>query len=436
MPFLMIRNDITKVAADAIVNPANRNLLQGSGTSRAIYQAAGEQQLTAACEAIGHCEPGRAVCTPAFGLSAKYIFHAVCPAWHGGGSGEAEQLGGAYHSALELAAKYHCESVAFPLLSSGNYGYPKEQAFRIAVDTITQYVMEHDLTVYLVLYDRDSLAVSRKLFASVEEYIDDHYVAQNDESYEFDRNNYKHKDFPLLSENSHFTDDTVMTLAVALGLIAGQGDAQKTFAGVRYEMRHWGRRYPHAGYGGMFRRWLRAEHPQPYGSFGNGSAMRVAAAGWLFDTLDKTLEMAKVTAEVTHNHPEGIKGAQATAAAIFLARTGHSRPEIKRYVEQTFGYDLSRTCDEIRPHYRHVETCQQTVPEAIIAFLESTGFEDALRNAVSLGGDSDTLACITGGIAEAFYGMPPELQQETLKRLPEEMQAAYELFRQSLECRM
>ena len=127
------------------------------------------------------------MCTPAFGLPAKYIFHAVCPAWQGGGFGEAEQLAGAYHSALELAAEYHCESVAFPLLSSGNYGYPKEQAFRIAVDTITQYVMEHDLTVYLVLYDRGSLAVSRKLFASVEEYIDDHYVAQNDESYGFGR---------------------------------------------------------------------------------------------------------------------------------------------------------------------------------------------------------------------------------------------------------
>ena len=163
---------------------------------------------------------------------------------------------------------------------------------------------------------------------------------------------------------------------------------------------------------------------------------RVAAAGWLVDTLDKTLEMAKVTAEVTHNHPEGIKGAQATAAAIFLARTGHSKPEIRQYVEQTFGYDLSRTCDEIRPGYRHVETCQQTVPEAIIAFLESNSFEDALRNAVSLGGDSDTLACITGGIAEAFYGMPSELKQETLKRLPEERRAAYELFRQNLERRM
>ena len=187
MPFLMIRNDITKVAADAIVNPANRNLLQGSGTSRAIYQAAGEQELTAACEAIGYCDLGKAVCTPAFRLPAKYIFHAVCPAWQGGVAGEAEQLASAYHSALELAVEHRCESVAFPLLSSGNYGYPKEQAFRIAVETITQYVMEHDLTVYLVLYDRHSLAVSRKLFASVEEYINDHYVAQNDESYEFDR---------------------------------------------------------------------------------------------------------------------------------------------------------------------------------------------------------------------------------------------------------
>ena len=187
MPFLMIRNDITKVAADAIVNPANRNLLQGSGTSRAIYQAAGEQELTAACEAIGRCDLGRAVCTPAFGLPAKYIFHAVCPAWHGGFFGEAKQLAGAYHSALELAAEYHCESVAFPLLSSGNYGYPKEQAFRIAADTITGFVLEHDLTVYLVLYDRDSLTVSRKLFASVEEYIDDHYVATKDESWWFGR---------------------------------------------------------------------------------------------------------------------------------------------------------------------------------------------------------------------------------------------------------
>ena len=225
--------------------------------------------------------------------------------------------------------------------------------------------------------------------------------------YEFDHNNYKHKDFPLLSEKSHFTDDTVMTVAVAVGLIDGKGLPERTFCAGQHEMRFWGLEYRHAGYGGMFRRWLHAENPNPYGSFGNGSAMRVSAAGWLFDTLDKTLEMAKVTAEVTHNHPEGIKGAQATAAVIFLART----------------------CDEIRPTYHHVETCQETVPEAIIAFLESVSFEDALRNAVSLGGDSDTLACITGGIAEAFYGMPQELRDETLKRLPEDIREGYELFR-------
>ena len=135
--------------------------------------------------------------------------------------------------------------------------------------------------------------------------------------YEFDHNNYKHKDFPLLSEKSHFTDDTVMTVAVARGLIAGKGIPERTFEEIKSELRIWGETYPHAGYGGMFGRWLHAENPKPYGSFGNGSAMRVSAAGWLFDTLDKTLEMAKVTAEVTHNHPEGIKGAQATAAAIF-----------------------------------------------------------------------------------------------------------------------
>ena len=247
--------------------------------------------------------------------------------------------------------------------------------------------------------------------------------------YEWD--NIKTKDFPLFREDCFFTDDTVMTCAVAEAIM--NGGQKDDFIDA---MKKYGRMYPDAGYGTRFDVWIHSNDRTPYNSFGNGSAMRVAAAGWLFDTLDKTLEMAKVTAEVTHNHPEGIKGAQATAAAIFLARTGHSKPEIRQYVEQTFGYDLSRTCDEIRPGYRHVETCQQTVPEAIIAFLESNSFEDALRNAVSLGGDSDTLACITGGIAEAFYGMPQELRAETLKRLPEDLRAAYELFRQNLERRM
>ena len=246
--------------------------------------------------------------------------------------------------------------------------------------------------------------------------------------YEFDHNNYKHKDFPLLSPLSSFTDDTVMTLAVAEGVMQGSGDPAQTRKAVVEAMQKWGHVYPNAGYGGKFLRWLWKHSTEPYGSFGNGSAMRVSAVGWLFDTLDKTLDMAKVTAEVTHNHPEGIKGAQAAAAAIFLARTGHRKPEIKQYVEQTFGYDLSRTCDAIRPQYHHVETCQETVPEAIIAFLESTDYEDALRNAVSLGGDSDTLACITGGIAEAFYGMPQNLRDETLTHLPKDLRAVYEQF--------
>ena len=254
--------------------------------------------------------------------------------------------------------------------------------------------------------------------------------------YEFDRGN-KTKDFTLFTGGSNFTDDTVMTIAVAEALLNAESKGEAEVKALIIEsMQKWGRKYPNAGYGGRFIGWLWEADPKPYGSYGNGSAMRVAAAGWLYDTIERTREMARLTAEVTHDHPEGIKGAQATAAAIFLARTGRSKPEIKQYVEQTFGYDLSRTCDEIRPYYCHVETCQQTVPEAIIAFLESNSFEDALRNAVSLGGDSDTLACITGGIAEAFYGMPQELRAGTLKRLPEEMRAAYELFRQNLERRM
>ena len=149
--------------------------------------------------------------------------------------------------------------------------------------------------------------------------------------------------------------------------------------------------------------------------------MRVSAAGWLFDTLEETRHMARLTAEVTHNHPEGIKGAEATASAIFLARNGKSKSKIRDYIINEFGYDLSRTCDEIRPAYRHVETCQQTVPEAITAFLEGNGFEDVIRTAVSLGGDCDTLTCIAGGIAEAYYGVPDKLKKECIKRLPADM---------------
>ena len=247
--------------------------------------------------------------------------------------------------------------------------------------------------------------------------------------YEFDWNNYKAKDFPLFSRRSEFTDDTVMTLAVAQALLdtRGQGDEAIKTALVR-QMQRLGRAYPDKGYGARFIGWLGARDPQPYNSFGNGSAMRVSAAAWLAGDLPEVLRLARLTAAVTHDHPEGIKGAQATAAAIYLARMGHGKTDIRAYVEQEFGYDLSRTCGEIRPVYHHVESCQETVPEAIIAFLESTDFEDALRTAVSLGGDSDTLAAITGSIAEAFYGVPEELKEQCRDYLTVELKGILERF--------
>ena len=236
--------------------------------------------------------------------------------------------------------------------------------------------------------------------------------------FEFDRGD-KTKNFILFTKGCKFTDDSVMTVAVADALIMVGSDASEIEikCAVTEKMRHWGRRYPHAGYGGRFRHWLKDRNPKPYNSFGNGSAMRVSPVGWAFDTLEETLEAAKQSAEVTHNHPEGIKGAQATAACIFLARTGKSKEEIKDYIEKTFGYNLSRTCDEIRPSYKFDESCQGTVPESIIAFLDSTDFESAVRLAISLGGDADTMGAITGSIAEAYYGIPAELREEIMDYL-------------------
>lgn len=228
--------------------------------------------------------------------------------------------------------------------------------------------------------------------------------------YEFDHNNIKTTDFPLFSERSHFTDDSILTVATAEALLTG-GDYAEVYK--RYHDY-----YPGAGWGAMFRNMARAGSLRPYGSFGNGSAMRVAPIGFACDTLEETLREAERSAAVTHDRPEGVKGAQATAAAIFLARTGSGKVAIRSFITDAFGYDLSRSLDEIRPGYRHVEPCQETVPEALTAFLESTGFEDAIRKAVSLGGDSDTLACITGGIAEAFYGaVPPAIRMEVERRL-------------------
>ena len=256
--------------------------------------------------------------------------------------------------------------------------------------------------------------------------------------YEFDKG-HKTKNFPLFSEESHFTDDTVMTVAVAEALLTARHKrstcaGKNTWSGAKFgvlksdtdvkkalidSMVKWGSRYPNAGYGGRFYHWLFDDDGQtPYNSYGNGSAMRVSPAGWLYNTLEETRRVARLTAEVSHNHPEGIKGAEAVASAIYLAREGAYKEEIKAYVTKEFGYDLTRTCDEIRPSYRHVETCQQTVPEAFAAFFEGKTFEDVIRTAVSLGGDCDTLTCIAGSIAEAYYDVPGKLVKELRKRIP------------------
>ncbi len=243
----------------------------------------------------------------------------------------------------------------------------------------------------------------------------------------------KTTDFPLFQENSRFTDDTVMTVAVARALMESDGKGQHDIRrAVIREMQYWGKRYPQAGYGGRFSEWLRTERPLPYHSWGNGSAMRVSAAGWLYRTLEQTLSHAKWTAEVTHNHPEGIKGAQAVAAAIYLLRSGKSGEETMRYIRGVFGYDFRKTLAEIRPAYGFDVSCQGSVPQAMTAFFESSGFEDCLRKAVSLGGDSDTIAAMAGSLAEAYYGIPEEIQRKVHTYMDEEM---IEVYRNFLEMR-
>lgn len=230
--------------------------------------------------------------------------------------------------------------------------------------------------------------------------------------------------FPLFSRRSRFTDDTVLTAATAHAILE-DGDYAAAF-------KAFGRRYPDAGYGGTFFRWLFSEESRPYNSWGNGSAMRVSPVGLAFESEAEVLEEAERSAAVTHNHPEGIKGAQATALSVFLARKGAGRDEIRDAVSRRFGYDLARTVEAIRPAYRFDVSCQGSVPESIIAFLESGSYEDAVRKAVSLGGDSDTMACIAGGIAEAFYGgLPESIGREIRARLPGGLLQVIERFRAS-----
>lgn len=230
----------------------------------------------------------------------------------------------------------------------------------------------------------------------------------------YEWNNIKTKDFELFSPHCFFTDDSILTVALADTILNCRDYAQT--------MKEYYRRYPGGGYGGMFHDWASSEDSKPYNSWGNGAAMRISPVGYAYDTLDEVLGKAEEFTAITHNHPEGIKGAQSVAAAIFMGRNGASREEIKAYTERTFGYDLSATCDDIRPDYRFDESCQGTVPQAFAAFLDSVDFEDAIRNAISLGGDSDTLACITGGIAEAFYGgVPEEINSRVLAILDEDL---------------
>lgn len=253
------------------------------------------------------------------------------------------------------------------------------------------------------------------------------------EPYEFEQGP-RSKDFPLFCESPVFTDDSLMTIAICQGILEAGVDAgeDRMKKSMIASMRWWGERhpYPAGGYGGGFARWLRSKNPEPYNSWGNGSAMRVAATGWLFDTLERTQQVARWSAEVTHNHPEGIKGAESVASVIWMTRNGSPKDKIKSFVESEFNYDLSRTCDQIRPTYEFDASCQGTVPEAITAFLEGTDFEDVIRTAVSLGGDCDTLTCIAGSMAEALYPIPELLKEKCLGIITEDMRQVLAAFDQ------
>ena len=250
-------------------------------------------------------------------------------------------------------------------------------------------------------------------------------------TYEF-RNEKRIDKIQLLRIGSTPTDDSIMTVAVARALMDTWGDSDAVVKTALVDsMQYYGHLFPHAGYGGRFFRWLENRERKPYNSWGNGSGMRVSATGWMYDSLEDTLHAARLTAEVTHDHPEGIKGAQAIAAAIYLARTGKSKSEIRQFIEDNY-YKLDFTLDEIRPWYEFDVSCQGTVPVAITAFLEGTGFEDVLRTAVSLGGDCDTLTCIAGGMAEAFYGVPDDLKEECRKRIESDMVKVLDKFETSL----
>jgi ADP-ribosyl-[dinitrogen reductase] hydrolase len=304
--------------------------------------------------------------------------------------------------------------VAWGLLGIDVRGFYSEQQIKAQMDSVNTWSIFGRMYFTPDLFENDKSSSSTKKEGSSKQQLILGAIIGDIIGSVYEWHNVKTTDFELFSERTDFTDDSVMTIATMDGILNG---IDYTTAYQTY-----GRKFPHRGYGGFFNSWIHSDDPQPYNSFGNGSAMRVSPVGWAYDTLDEVLYQAKRSAEVTHNHPEGIKGAQANAAAVFLARTGSSKADIRKYIQDTFGYDLERSIDDIRPVYKFNETCQKTVPEAIIAFLESKDYESAIRLAVSIGGDSDTVACITGGIAEAFYKEIPDwIVDKALGLLPEDV---------------
>ncbi len=243
----------------------------------------------------------------------------------------------------------------------------------------------------------------------------------------FEWNNIKTKDFELFTDQSFATDDSIMTLAVAKAILESGKDPERLGPVTVRCLQEVGRPYPDCGYGGMFQRWMYSEDPKPYNSFGNGAAMRVSPAGFAADSLEEAILLSRLVTEVTHNHPEGIKGAEAAAVAIYLARSGKSVAQIRAHIDAHY-YPMDFTLNGIRDTYQFNETCQDTVPQAIMAFLESTGFEDSIANAISIGGDSDTLAAITGGIAQAFYGIPHEIRRRGITYLDERLLTILQAF--------
>lgn len=246
----------------------------------------------------------------------------------------------------------------------------------------------------------------------------------------FQFDNTKTKDFHFLTEDSWFTDDTVMTCAVAKAILDCNGDYSNLSEKAVSAMQFFGRKYPSCGYGMRFYQWIFSEHPQPYNSCGNGSAMRISAVGFAAESMEEVKTMSYAVTSVTHDHPEGLKGAESTAAAIFLARQGKTKEEIKDYIIKNYGYDLSKTVEDYRNEIDGCvkEICQDSLPQALVCFLEGNDYEDVIRNCISTGGDTDTIAAIAGGIAEAYFGIPEGLVQEGKKYLPDDLKEILETF--------